>query len=88
MKYSIALQNCQSIEKVVKLINDGGTSEYEANELVAQYAFNAALDNVETNDSAFRDEVEAQVYMLSEAGAKFDYEEVFELFNQLIKGEQ
>ena len=67
---SQALQNAQSIEQVVEIINGGGTSEYSANEIAGQYAFNAADESGYDIDGASLD---AHLEVIIDAGAKFDY---------------
>ena len=72
MIISIALQNAQSIEDVVKMVNGGGTSEHWPWEIAGQYAYDAAEDKTSAK------EIEAHLDILAEAGAKFSYPQVLE----------
>lgn len=67
---SQALQNAQSIEQVAALINNGGTSDYNANKLAGEYAASAALDL--DVDSVNKDEIIAHLDILKTAGAEFN----------------
>ena len=83
-KISAVLQNCQSIEDVVSLINKGGTSDYDANQIAGQYAFTAA------KEAGFGYEIEnaeAHLSVLSEAGANFDLIKAVDAFVDLEEAE-
>lgn len=68
---SQALQNAKSIEEVVELINGGGTSNNDGNEIAGQYAFDGA--NESKDNGLNKEDFEAQLDCLIEAGAIFDY---------------
>lgn len=72
MEISQALQNAQSIDDVVEIINEGGTSSYDSNEIASQYAYNAADEAGYGIDQA---NIEGHLDLLAEAGANFDYRE-------------
>lgn len=74
---SICLQECQDIEQVVKLINGGGSSDEDGDEISGQYAYDAAEDKVEW-------EFRAHLEFLEEAGAKFDYVKALETAKEMI----
>ena len=71
MKLSIVLQNCKSLEEVVKVINSG-TDTWESHELAAQYAYDAA--NSPTTTLTEHD-LKWHLDYLLENGAKFDWRE-------------
>lgn len=76
MEISQALQNAQSLDQVVAVINGGGTSSFNNEEIAAQYAWDAAEDNGEGMST---EEIEAHLDVLVEAGAEFDYQEALEV---------
>jgi len=83
-KISAVLQNCQSIKDVVNLINKGGTSHCDANQIAGQYAFTAAKQD------GFGYEIEnaeAHLSCLSEAGANFDLIKAIDAFVELEEEE-
>lgn len=64
---SIELQNCYSLEQVVELINGGGTSAFSGEEIAQQYAEDAAKEQ----DDMSKENIDAHLDILREAGAKF-----------------
>ncbi|MCG7545400.1 hypothetical protein MHM93_14560 [Pseudoalteromonas sp. MM17-2] len=76
MEISQAINEAQSLEQVVAIVNDGGTSRFDQNEIAAQYAYDAA------DDAGFglsKANIEAHLDVLVEAGAEFDYLKAVEL---------
>ncbi len=67
-----ALKDCLQLTDVIKLINKGGSSEADRNEIAAQYAYDAA-ENKEVN------EIEYHLDYLVEHGAKFDMQKALEM---------
>ena len=70
MEISQALQNAQSIDRVVEIINGGGTSSYSANEIAGQYAWQAAD---QAGYGIDRDNIDGHLGFLIDAGAEFDH---------------
>ena len=69
-------ENCHSIEQVVEFINESGNKA----KLAADYAYEAAKGN----DNLVIEELEAQLEILIDAGAKVDYEEAQFEASQMI----
>lgn len=74
MKICQSLQQCTSLEQVVDLINT--STEYEAEDLAAQYAYDAIeASGNEVSES----EIESHLDILREKNAKFNYSEALEI---------
>ena len=78
---SQALQNAQSQDEVVLIINNGGTSDYNSSEIAGQYAWDAARDQDDTSDN----NIEAMLDLLVEAGANFDLQEAMKTAQNIKK---
>jgi len=70
-----ALENCNSLEDVVELINNEFATDAEPEEIAAAYAIDGA---VECGYGTGEDELCAQLDALRDAGAIFDYPEALE----------
>lgn len=66
---SVMLQNAQSIEDAVEVVNTG-TSHYNSDELAAQYAFDSAT---QAGYGISEETIKAHLNILSESGANFDH---------------
>lgn len=80
MKMCPKLQNCNSINQVVALINDELASDASAEQLAAEYAYNAAD---EAGYGRGPTEVEFHMDYLAEQGAIFDRGEAWHLFENM-----
>ena len=73
---SNAIQEARSIEQIVSIINDqegseyfGGTDLRTPEAMAGEYAYNAAEEQCNTED----DNIEANLYILADFGAEFDF---------------
>lgn len=69
-----ALENCNSIEEVVELINDETLTDASAEMIAAAYAIDSAELDIDIEY-----EIEAHLDELIERGAKFDFIEALEM---------
>lgn len=81
MFISNALQNAHSIDQVVELINSGSCEgmegiEFSSEQLAGQYAWSCAK---EAGYGVGKTEIEAQLELISEHGAKFDLNQALDL---------
>jgi hypothetical protein len=81
MEISQALLNAKSIDQVVELVNEGGTSLYDQNEIAAQYAWSSAED---ADHGMSTENLIAHLDLLSDAGAKFDSGAAIEALNEMM----
>ncbi len=70
---SIALQQCNSLNEVVDLINRGGSSEADGSLTAAQYIVECMRDNCDLSENS----LDAHYDILKENGAEIDYRDVF-----------
>jgi len=82
MEISQALQNAQSLKQVVELVNEGGASFFDQNEIAAQYSWDAAQD---ADYGMSIENLEGHLNLLAEAGAKFDHSEAIQILNNAKK---
>lgn len=72
-----ALENCNSIQQVVELINNEPSTDAPAELIAAAYAVDAARE--QEQDGGFNEAgIEAQLDCLVEAGANFEYPDALE----------
>lgn len=76
---SISLQNCNSINDVVLLINQGGSSELTDIEHAAEYVIDCCNDQKDLS----MENAEAHLDILIEAGAKVNFQEVVKEIEKL-----
>jgi hypothetical protein len=82
-KESIALQNCNSIDDVVSLINRGGSREHHPFQIAALYAYTHAEDKKCLNQMVWH------LALLAGHGARFDTKQVVQCIEtNFFKGEQ
>ena len=68
--------NILTLERIVEVINDGGTVSSSAELLAGYYAYEAALEGCDDDISVCdEDAIEAHLDALKDAGAKFQYKE-------------
>jgi hypothetical protein len=84
MTRSTLLENCTSIEQVVDLINNGGTSDATTDELVAQYVTDAERENRHMNDEELwekftEERLSPHFDILNENGAEYDYQKALKI---------
>lgn len=70
-----ALENCQTIDQVVELINDESATDANQEMVAAKYAWDAAVENGYTDNAS----IETHLELLAEAGAEFDSAEALAL---------
>ena len=87
MEISQAIQNCtRGIDGIVEIINNGGTSFYDSEEIAAQYAWDGLSEDVDQNGGDFNKEgLKAHMESLTDAGAEFDFEKAFEICLEELK---
>ncbi len=68
-----------TIDDVVALINQGGTSHHTAQEIAAQYIYSAAKEQDDTSI----ENLSGQAEYLADAGAKFDSQEVLKIVQKI-----
>lgn len=80
MKSCQALQNCNSIDDVVKIINDDNHSTYESYELAAQYVNDCVIESefIPNPCTTIEEDLEAHLSILRHAGAAFDFPKALE----------
>ena len=71
--------NILTLERIVEVINDGGTSSSTPEELAGYYAFDAAREGSDNAGDIDSDTIEAHMDFLAEAGARFNYAEAVAL---------
>lgn len=77
--------NIQTTETIVETINNGGTAMTSVAQIAGYYAWDAATDNLESDNDAeniTENELDAHLDFLAEAGAKFDRHAALEIARQ------
>ncbi|SFK58386.1 hypothetical protein [Methylophaga sulfidovorans] len=67
---STEIKEARSIQDIVQLIDNGGTSSGSPEEVAGTYAYLAIIDSDHVN----KDHAKSQLDALIEAGGKFDYD--------------
>jgi len=86
MNKSISLENCNSIEQVVELINKDSLADFSKEDLAAQYAYYGAIEALrDENREPSIEDIEAQLDCIVEE-AEFNYTEATRLAIEMVNG--
>lgn len=88
LRSSSILNECTSIDEVVEIINSGGTSKFNANEIAVLYGFQAITkeewDVMETEDNLKNALIFGHIQILEDNGANINWEKANKLIDDVI----